>query len=104
MSLGDSMGIPIIRMEVEGIRRTMVMALTEHAAQMDEDIKNAVEAYCTPENISRIIHEAAYRALDSAIKDEVTTFFRCGPGRKAVAEAVKDCLLTNKSYTPLDEV
>jgi len=97
-------GIPIIRFEVEGIKRTIVAALTEHQAKMDADVIAAVETYCQPENISRIIHEAARTALDNAIREEVKAFFWQGPGRVAVAEAVKQTLLKRETYTPLDDV
>lgn len=98
------MNLPIIRLEVEGMRRSIVTALTEHQAKMDEDVRNAVEAYCQPENITRIIHEAARQALDNAIKEEVKAFFWNGEGRKAVAAAVKESLLKRETYTPMDSV
>lgn len=98
------MNIPVIRLEVEGMKRSIVAALLEHQAKMDADVIAAVEAYCHPENISRIIHEAARTALDNAIREEVKAFFWMGEGRKAVAEAVKETLLKRETYTPLDSV
>jgi hypothetical protein len=96
--------IPIIRLEVEGMRHTISTALLEHQAQMDTDVRNAVETYCQPDNISRIIHDAARDALNTAIREEVKAFFLMGNGRKAVAEAVKESLLNRETYTPLDDV
>lgn len=94
--------IPIIRLEVSGMKRTIVAALFEHQAQMDADIVNAVERYCEPENIARIVHEAARSALHNAIQEEVNYFFLYGNGRTAVIEAVKESLLNRKTYTNLD--
>lgn len=96
--------LPMIRLEVAGMKHQITHALMAHQAKMDADIINAVEAYCQPENISRVIHEAARSALDAAIKEEVKNFFWFGPGRVAVAEAVKTKLLNNETFTPLDEV
>ena len=96
--------IPIIRMEVEGMKAQICTALREYAVQMDKDIQTAVDAYCTPENITRVIHQAAFAALDYAIKEEVDKFFRYGDGRKAVAAAVKESILSKETYTALDEV
>lgn len=96
--------IPIIRLEVEGMKHTLTTALMEHSALMDEQLRAAIEAYCTPENIARVVQEAARAALDQAIKESVQNFFRFGPGRSAVAEAVKESLLAKETYTPLDEV
>lgn len=96
--------IPFIRLSVDGLRQEMVAALTEHQAQMDADLREAVEQYCQTENIKAIIHKAARDALEHAITEEVKHFFHFGDGRKAVAEAVKESLLSNKTYTPLDYV
>lgn len=98
------MQLPIIRLEVEGMKYAICTALTEHAAQMDADIKAAVELYCTPENIKKIVTDSATRILDATIREEVEKFFRYnGEGRKAVAEAVKECILKKETYTPRDE-
>ncbi len=83
------MNIPIIRLEIEGMKRTLMRALPEHAAEMDASVQAAVEAYCTPENIGAIIEKAVKDALDAAVKEEVRTFFQwSNPGRLAVREAV----------------
>lgn len=98
------MNMPIIKLEVEGMKRTICTALLEHQAKMDADVIAAVEAYCQPENISRIIHSAASKALTEAIQQEVKHFFWEGEGRKAVAEAVRESILKKQTYTPLDSV
>lgn len=95
------MNVPIIRLEVEGMRHTMLTALTEHAAKMDYSIQRAVEAYCTPENIDAVVSNAARAALDDAVREEVRAFFRAGrAGRLAVREAVTHWL---DDMYPLDE-
>ena len=98
------MQLPIIRLEVEGMKRTIVVALTSHAAQMDQDIRQAIEEYCTPENLGRIVRDAAHAQLTAAIAEEVRMFFWNGPGRQAVAAAVKESILKNETYTPLDNI
>lgn len=95
--------MPIISLEVDRMKYTMCAALAQHAAQMDSGIQAAVEAYCTPDNIAAVVHKAATQALDSAIKEEVAAFFNNGDGRKAVAQAVKESILSNKTYTILDD-
>jgi hypothetical protein len=97
------MQLPIIRLEVEGMKRTIMAALAEHSAQMDADLQNAIEDYCTPENLARVVQNAAREQLAAAIQAEVKNFFWYGPGRKAVAEAVKESILKNETYTPLDD-
>ena len=98
------MTLPIIKLEIEGIRNTIHVALMEQQLVMDEYIKESVDNYCQPENIRRIVQDAADKALTSAIQEEVKNFFWRGDGRTAVAEAVKTSLLNRETYTPLDDV
>lgn len=98
------MNLPIIRLEVEGMRRTMAAMLAKHAVQIDKDIQEAVEAYCTPENLAFVVKTAASKALDATIREEVDKFFRYGDGRTAVAAAVKESILKKETFTQLDDV
>ena len=98
------MNIPIISLNVEGMKHTMKVALMQHQLEMDSMVQSAIDAYCTSENISRIVHSAAEKALDEAIKAEVTNFFRFGDGRKAVAAAVKEAIMSNETYKHLDDI
>ena len=58
------MSVPIIRLEVQSMKYTIQTALMEHAAQMDASIQQAVEAYCTKENIDAVVMKTAREALD----------------------------------------
>lgn len=98
------MTMPIIRLEVESMRYTIVTALTQYQAQLDSDIKKAVDLYCTPENIQKVIQDVTFSTLNYVIKEEVEKFFRYGEGRTVIAESVKETLLNRKTYTPLDNV
>lgn len=83
------MNVPIIRLEVEGMKHTMLMALAEHTSKIDASVQQAIEEYCTDENINAIVKEEAKAALDNAVKEEVRNFFiRSNAGRQAVREAV----------------
>ena len=86
------MTIPIIRLEVEGMKHQIMVALTAYAAQMDSDIQAAVDEYCTPEHITATVKNIAKGEIDKAIKEEVSKFFSYGNGRTAIMEAVKATL------------
>ena len=89
----NDMPIPIIRLEVERMKQTILQALPQHVAAMDESVREAIEAYCTPENIGSIISQAVTNNLNEAVKDEVRSFFQYSkPGREAVREAVIEYL------------
>lgn len=82
------MAFPIVRLEVEHMKESILMAFTEREASLDEDLRAAVDAYCTPENIRRVIASAVGSTLDIVIREEVERFYRYGAGRRVVAEAV----------------
>ena len=45
------MAFPIIRLEVERMQHTIITALTQYEAQLDSDIQNAVDLYCSTDGI-----------------------------------------------------
>jgi hypothetical protein len=97
------MNIPIIRLEVEHMRQTMAFALTEYTTRLDVDLHNAIDAYCTPENLRRVIEDEANRTLDQVIREQVKAWFIYGEGREVIKRAVEQKLRDGTTWTPLDE-
>ena len=98
------MNIPIIRLEVEGMKRTILRALADHSMRIDASVQAAVETYCTEGNISVVVREEVKRQLDAAVKEEVRNFFQYSkPGRQAVREAVIRYLNEWEKYQSHDE-
>lgn len=87
------MNIPIITLQIEGMKHTIRTALMEQALKLDAGVQAALEKLCTEENISQIVHEEARRQLEAALKEEVRNFFSFNEGgRIAVREAVHEYL------------
>ena len=87
------MNIPIISLEIQGMRHTIKTALMREAALLDASIQKAVDDYCTEGNINDIVRREARLQLDAALKEEVKNFFSySGPGRQAVRESVLEYL------------
>jgi hypothetical protein len=86
------MNVPIIKLEVEGMKYAIKTALSQHAAEMDTYIQAAVEDYCSEENLKAVVMEQAAEAIELAIQDEIGRFFRIGNGRRAMADAVNAVL------------
>jgi len=83
------MNVPIIKLEVEGMRHTVTTALSQHSAEIDENIRKAINFYCSPDNIENVIHKEVTEAIDNAVKEEIRSFFKYSkPGRQAIREAV----------------
>jgi hypothetical protein len=87
------MSLPVIKLELEGMRHTMHMALMKHQLDIDTATQAAIAAYCTEENINKVVNAAAKNALDYVLKEEVERFFRLGAGRRAIADTVNAALL-----------
>ena len=84
--------MPIIKLEVESMKHTVIAMLSEYFAKMDEDIRRAVHLACTAEKISLIISETAEREIKAVIEEEISRFFRYGDGRSAVRDTVTNML------------
>lgn len=84
--------LPIIKLELQGMRHAVMHAFTRHQIEMDAHVQAAMDAYCSPENIKRVVDTAVAREIESAIQSEVEKFYKYGAGRKAVAAAVAEAL------------
>jgi hypothetical protein len=84
-----SFPVPIIKLSIENMRYTMAYALSEHAAELDSTLQAALKAYCTPENLERVIRGEVTKVLDQVIKEEVRNWFVYGEGRKTIKKAVE---------------
>lgn len=89
-------GMPVIRLEIEGMKHTIMHAMTQHLAQMDADIQAVVENLCTPARILEVITTTAQKEIDQVVKAEVERFYRYGKGQEAVKQAVARALERNK--------
>lgn len=85
-------GIPIIRLELEGMKLAILHAFSEYQAGTDQAVKEAMEKYCSPENLARIVDQCVERELRAAIEKEIASFFQYGAGRQFLAAAVKQKL------------
>lgn len=81
-------GVPLIRLEVEYMKHSIVHALSEYQVQMDQQLKVAVEKACSPENLQRVLDQEVRNTLDLAIKNELDHFFRFGDGKDVLRDAV----------------
>jgi len=102
MPLGN-MPFPVMRLELENMKMTLLTALHEFSLQMDENLQQAVNDYCTPENLRRVIADETNRVLDAVIREEVRAWYTKGDGREVIKQAVADRLAVGETWTPLDD-
>lgn len=81
--------IPIIPLEMQGMKHTVLKALQDHHIQMDEYIQQSLENFCSKEHLTSIVDQAVKAEMDAAVKAEIRDFFGYGKdGRRAVKEAI----------------
>jgi len=95
------MNAPLIRIEVDHMRHSMIHAFSEHMVKMDEQFKHAITEACRPEIVQEIVNDAARRYLKQALDEEVKSFLLHGDGRALISKSVKERLkhdypITNK--------
>jgi predicted transcriptional regulator len=66
---------PIVRFEVEGMKRSIIAALTEANLRLDEDMQRAVELALEPARVRQVLQEEAWRCTQEALKDAVRSWF-----------------------------
>jgi hypothetical protein len=83
------MSPPIIRIEIESMKHALNVMLSQHAALMSQEMQQAVDTFCTPERIQKLITETAHRELEGIVKDEIAAFFRYGAGRRSIRDSIQ---------------
>lgn len=82
--------IPIIKLEVERMQHSIQVALLDYHAQLSSEVQEAIERYCTKDNLQAIIDKEVRESIDMCVKAEVRDFFGYGrEGRSVVREAIK---------------
>lgn len=80
----EDMTIPVVRIELERMQRTICAAIMEETARMDEQIREAVKAACDPQSIKRLLRQHADQVLSEAIQQTLRNHFMHGPGQETL--------------------
>lgn len=84
------MNMPILRLELEGMKHSIAMAFTEYHMQVEQDVQEAIKNFCTPENLKGIINQEVQKAVTDCIQSAIKGYFSWGgEGRKAIAPIVE---------------
>jgi ribosomal protein S3AE len=82
--------VPLIHVTVEQMKYTIAAALSEHCAQLDAQMQEALNAALKPERLKELLGKVAKREIDAAIDKAVSDFYRYGKGRDVIKELVTD--------------
>jgi len=81
------------------MRLSMVHAFHDMQFKMDEMAQQAINEALDPERIQQMMTETARDEIDKVILEETKSFFRCGSGRKVIADLVVKKLTENLEST-----
>lgn len=83
---------PIIRIEVETMKQSMVHMFSQQMLSLDALFKEALDDVCKPEKVQAILTDAANKYMKEALETEIQRYFMFGEGRKFISEKVKEKL------------
>jgi DNA-binding GntR family transcriptional regulator len=94
--------IPVIRMEFERMKHSIMAAVSKQQLEFDDMFHRALDSACDPKRIQAMLDVEVRRCLDGALKRETADYFAYGNGRTTIRDAVKQRL--DKDWEMVDEV
>jgi hypothetical protein len=90
--MNPNSGIPFIRLELEGMKQSIIHAFGELQVNQDQMVRDAVAKFCTTENLQGMLDSIVRETLTYEIKQAVTDFYRYREGRDLIKKLVQERL------------
>lgn len=84
--------LPIVRIEIEGIRRFTCSTLLQRTEEMNSYIQSQIDIICTPEYLTNIINSEVKKGVDDAIRQSVISYYKHGKGSDQIRDLVDSYL------------
>jgi len=81
--------VPVLRLTLNHMKHAIQMALMAYSGELDQMLTQAIEDYCTPENLTQIVNEQVHRTIPQIIQEAVERYYRYGEGREEVRAAIE---------------
>jgi N12 class adenine-specific DNA methylase len=81
--------MPIVRLEIESMKQTLMIAINQYLLNLDEQIKQAVEEACKPEKVQALLDEATARYLKEKVDEAVKYYLYVGEGKARILANIK---------------
>lgn len=79
---------PVIRMEIEGMKASILHAMSQYQIDVDAYVREALDRITSDDAIQQLVNDEAEKAIEEAVRKEVRDFFAYGNGRAAIRAAV----------------
>lgn len=84
--------LPIISIQIESMKHIIQHLLAEQACQLDSMVNEAVDTYCSSENLERVVSTSVQTEINRAIEEEIRSFYSRGDGRATIKKLVVETL------------
>ena len=81
--------LPIIRLEMQQMKHTIITALTSHQLQINQYVDVTLQRAIDEFDYDSVVKQS----VDEAITDAIKSYFKYGDGRKVIEAAVKQALM-----------
>jgi hypothetical protein len=85
---GAKMNMPILRLELEGMKQEMMLALGRYQTQINDAVEEQLENVVQNFDYEKVVKAAASQAITEAIQ----TYFKYGHGTEIIADTVREAL------------
>jgi len=82
--------MPRLRIQIEGIRKTVMYQILEDREAIQEAVGDVVDEYITADGIKKVIVTEVQRQVRAALEDSIRHFFLYGSGRDDIDELVNN--------------
>ena len=80
--------IPLIRVDIEQMSYSIRMALLEYGDRVSQIVQDQITVACTSGRLDAVITARVNSEIERVIGLAIEDFFRVGPGRDAIRDAV----------------
>jgi hypothetical protein len=81
---------PVIKLEIQQMHYSMANAISQHFAEMDAWVQEAIEKYCSDDSVKALIEIETKKALHKLVSEEVANYFFIEPeGRAIIRTAIR---------------
>ena len=83
---------PIIRLELDGMKASMMHMVSEKLIDLDADIKRLLDAELESGRIEEMLAKLVQEAVDASLRESVKSYFTYGAGHWTVKERAQEVL------------
>jgi hypothetical protein len=80
---------PIIKLEIQQMHYTIANAISQHFAEMDAWVQEAIEQQLSDDKIKDLISVKTWEALNKLLDEEIKNYFFEPEGRAIIRNAVR---------------